>query len=551
MRKYEKYTEDWLIKLLSSHKNSIVEWVIQYLQNSPAATPDYAAFLAGKEGRKRVSIYVRLSIASIKDPTPFFEDQKTIGRLRAEQGYPLSGVLDVSVQTKRAIWDIILSNICAYGKSEYLTHQTKVYVPLSLMLILQKLENALDASRVILAMGYIDSYEAKVLIQKKYLQSVYQVSTSAFSSNDLSRVISEVTNRSKDIFEAYDCGFVSYNPKYEYSISNNTAFSALTYRVKGKIQQLADSSTPKIIKVITREALKGRLEKWIIIKISIYDEDVGLLYIRCPRLPLGPDKLNLLRSFANALSSAIANVRLFKTMAEKEKLSKELTIRTINAREEERRLLAAELHDSPLQLLSATSYLLEACEEALSAHDQELIENVKATKDSIKEAIKAMRRIVNNLRPPLLDDLGVVAAIRKLAEGSVSESKLRINIHVRGSQRRLPSRYELVIYRVVQEALNNINRHSNASEAKISLRFYKSFVGIVVQDNGVGFPMDKDPQYLERQDKYGLIGMSERVNSINGRMRIKSKPGKGTTIWAIIPLEPVIQANSQFSVQLT
>ncbi len=551
MRKYGKYTEDWLIRLLSSHKNSIVEWVIQYLQNSPAATPDYAAFLAGKEGRKRVSIYVRLSITSIKDPTPFFEDQKIIGRLRAEQGYPLSGVLDVSVQTKKAIWDIILSNICIYENYEDYSPNAKIYVPLSLMLILQKLENALDASRVILAMGYIDSYEAKVLTQKKYLESVYQISTSAFSPNDLSRAIYEVINRSKDIFEAYDCGFVSYNPNYEYSVSNNATFSSLTYRVKNKIQQLVDSSTPKIIKVITREGLKRRLEKWVIIKISIYDEDVGLLYIKRPRFPLGLDKLNLLRSFANALGSAVTNVRLFKTMAEKEKLSKELTIRTINAREEERRLLAAELHDSPLQLLSATSYLLEACEEALSAHDQELIENVKATKDSIKEAIKAMRRIVNNLRPPLLDDLGVVAAIRKLVEGSASESKLRINIHVRGSQRRLPPHYELVIYRVVQEALNNINRHSNAAEAKISLRFYKSFVGIVVRDNGVGFPMDKDSQFLERQNKYGLIGMSERVNNINGRIRIKSKPGKGTIIWVIIPLEPVIQANSQSSVQLT
>lgn len=548
MRKAKKYTEDYMIKLLLLHKSAIVEEVVQHLQKSPAATPDYAAFLAGKEGHKRVSIYVRLSIASIKDPTPFFEDQKIIGRLRAEQGYPLSGVLDVSVQTKKAIWDIILSNICTYGDYNY---QNDVFVPLSLMLILQKLENALDASRVILAMGYIDSYEAKVLTQKKYLESVYQISTSAFSPNDLSKAIYEAINRSKDTFEAYDCGFVSYNPNYEYSISGNATFSSLTYRVKNKIQQLVDSYKPKIIKVMTREGLKRRLEKWIIIKISIYDEDVGLLYIRRPRFPLGLDKLNLLRSFANALGSAVANVRLFKTMAEKERLSKELTIKTINAREEERRLLAAELHDSPLQLLSATSYLLEACEEVLPVNNQELIENVKITKNSIREAVRAMRRIVNNLRPPLLDDLGVVAAIRKLVEGSASENKLRINIHVRGSQRRLPPHYELVMYRVVQEALNNINRHSNASEAKISLRFYKSFVGIVVRDNGVGFPMDKDPQYLERQSRYGLIGMSERVNSINGRISIKSKPGKGTIIRAIIPLEPIIQANSQFSVELT
>ena len=219
-----------------------------------------------------------------------------------------------------------------------------------------------------------------------------------------------------------------------------------------------------------------------------------------------------------------------------EAVRRELLARTVQAAEDERTRLAAELHDGPVQRLTAVDYLLQRMLGQLKRGEVEKGAEVSAkAQQTIREEIAGLRRIMSDLRPPVLDQRGLVEALRESARRLGASAGITCTVDSRLDERLSPAS-ETVLYRVAQEALQNVSKHSNAKAATISLRQSAGWVRLEVQDDGIGYEPSAAPD--ERGRNFGMLGMKERIEMIGGRWLVSSRPGQGTRVAAILPKEP-------------
>ena len=198
------------------------------------------------------------------------------------------------------------------------------------------------------------------------------------------------------------------------------------------------------------------------------------------------------------------------------------------AQEEERKRIARELHDETLQNLIVISRKLEKITSS-EALWEESLEVVRGLKKQIEVAVQEMRRFSNDLRPSVLDDLGLLPALELLAD-DMEKQGIPTDFRVIGEARRLPPEVEVMLFRIAQEAVRNIWRHAQASAAQLDIEFSDSLLRVSIKDDGSGFQL---PQSLGDQaslGKLGLAGMQERARLLGGTLMLDSKPGKGTTI---------------------
>lgn len=203
--------------------------------------------------------------------------------------------------------------------------------------------------------------------------------------------------------------------------------------------------------------------------------------------------------------------------------------RVLEAHEEEARRIAHELHDDPLQALIYLARRLEALADVgqLPMSAQHEIAQIQAIS---VETAGSLRKITCGLRPPGLDDLGLVAAVRQLVSTTQERHDPKtVQLYLDGDPRRLPSECELGIYRIAQEALHNVDKHAFAQQVEVCLSFQRDHVVLVVSDDGRGFVPGGASQSL------GLPGMRERASLLGGELRVDSAPGRGTMVRATIP----------------
>jgi two-component system, NarL family, sensor histidine kinase DegS len=203
------------------------------------------------------------------------------------------------------------------------------------------------------------------------------------------------------------------------------------------------------------------------------------------------------------------------------------------AQEDERKRISQEIHDDPIQKLSGVASLAQ-----MLAHDKclESYPILKERSESIRDTIISishdLRRLSIDLRPTVLDDLGLIPALYWLVDRFKQESGINAQMEIIGESRELTKKITVLIFRIVQEALNNARKHSQAKNARVTLQFMDKTIKAIVQDDGRGFSVPavfKQYELLDR-GKLGLIGMHQRTQVLNGSFNIVSAPGKGTVI---------------------
>jgi signal transduction histidine kinase len=208
------------------------------------------------------------------------------------------------------------------------------------------------------------------------------------------------------------------------------------------------------------------------------------------------------------------------------------------AQEDERKRIAREIHDETIQSLVVVSRRLESLSLLADQLPAAAQERIGALQDLLAETMRGMRRFVQDLRPPMLDHLGLVASVEALAGDLQEHHGIEAMVRVAGEPRRLGLEEELVLYRIVQEAIGNTRRHSAASRVEVHMEFDADAVRISVSDDGCGFAVPKRIDAYVSEEKLGLIGMKERARTLGGELTIRSKPGLGTRITAEIPTQP-------------
>lgn len=224
------------------------------------------------------------------------------------------------------------------------------------------------------------------------------------------------------------------------------------------------------------------------------------------------DDLALARPLASQAAVAIENSRVFEGQI-------------VKAQEDERRRIARDIHDGPAQALAGLILRIDICRRLLDSDPRKAVAELDELKEHLKESLQEVRGIISDLRPLALDRLGLTAALRAYLEGVAGRSGLAAVFTVTGEERRLPSVLEVTIYRLVQEAVNNVRKHARADTVTVTVRFQADRVEATVEDDGVGF----DVEAVRRGggEHFGLAGMRERVDLMDGTIEISSPAGRG------------------------
>lgn len=200
------------------------------------------------------------------------------------------------------------------------------------------------------------------------------------------------------------------------------------------------------------------------------------------------------------------------------------------AQEEERKRIARELHDETAQSLIVISHQLEnfaSQNKHLSAGEVELL---NCLRKQVNDTLQGVRRFSRDLRPSILDDLGLLPSLEWLIKELEEQYRIKANLKVVGSQRRLAPEAELSLFRILQEALTNVGRHAEASKVDVTLEFAEAKIVATVMDDGKGFELPRTLGELSRSGKLGLAGMEERVRLLGGSLIVQSRLGKGTVV---------------------
>ena len=220
-----------------------------------------------------------------------------------------------------------------------------------------------------------------------------------------------------------------------------------------------------------------------------------------------------------------------------EELRAELLHRTVKAQENERQRIARELHDETGQTLTALGMGLRGLSESVSTHPQRAVVQAQQLETLALTGIKELQRLVTGLHPPQLDDLGLLAALRWYGGDVSQRTGIPINIHGEGPRPHLTSDFRAVVFRIAQEAITNIIRHANASQADINLIYTPTEIFMQIKDDGQGFDVQRILQDgADSAACWGLLGMQERALLIGGTFIIHSEPGQGTCVEVRVPL---------------
>lgn len=209
-----------------------------------------------------------------------------------------------------------------------------------------------------------------------------------------------------------------------------------------------------------------------------------------------------------------------------------LAIKVIQAQEEERRRLAREIHDGPAQSIANLVFRVELIQKLIDKNLDKARNELKELKDMIRMSMKDVRKIIYNLRPMSLDDLGLIPTLKRYIDNYIKQTGIIIDFNVMGNKKRLSNTYEVTIFRLIQEALNNTFKHAKASTGQIRLEYGQNKINLFISDDGIGFDSSK-----VSDDKYGLISMKERCNLLGGSIKIDSKHNKGTIIKILLPIK--------------
>ncbi|MFN2105841.1 MAG: histidine kinase [Candidatus Promineifilaceae bacterium] len=253
--------------------------------------------------------------------------------------------------------------------------------------------------------------------------------------------------------------------------------------------------------------------------------------------PFSAREFSLVSTAAEQLSIALQNAALYQELQERDKLRGELLHQVVSAQETERQRIARELHDGTGQTLTALGLGLAAVSGRISEFDHKTSEQVNELKNLSTSAMIELRDVISNLRPSLLDDLGLVPALRGQVQTFIERSGIHAELHVKGTIRRLSPDLETIVYRIIQEALTNISKHANAASCDVLLLFEIDELQIIISDDGRGFDVDEILRSMTGELRaWGLLGMQERVALAGGTFDITSAPGEGTLIQISIPL---------------
>lgn len=211
-------------------------------------------------------------------------------------------------------------------------------------------------------------------------------------------------------------------------------------------------------------------------------------------------------------------------------------VKIINAQENERQNLSTRLHDGPAQSLTNLILQAEICERLFDSDPARARSELTELKNAVTDTFQKVREFIFDLRPMMLDDLGLTPTLKKTIEDYEQKTGIACNLTISGKDQRLPSHTEVTIFRIVQQLLNNIKDHAQASHIQISMDIGDDKVSVAVEDDGKGFEVEEAMRAARQRKTIGLSTMLERTEMLGGELKVDSAIGRGTRVDFWLPL---------------
>ena len=284
-------------------------------------------------------------------------------------------------------------------------------------------------------------------------------------------------------------------------------------------EQLAVSGVKLLCPLVSRGKLTGVL--------ALSSKQSGRAY--------SDEELDLFLTMASGAAVALDNAQIMDGLRQQQRRAEQLLAQVVTAQEQERERVAIELHDSVAQWLVQASYQTQVAGALLTqGNGAEVQAEIASVERTVDGSLKELRRVLSGLRPPALDELGLTHALRQEAE-SLKASGIACRFETEGNPIRLPSSVEIAIYRIVQEALNNVRKHANASHVMLRLDYWEDYLHIEVKDDGRGFDVALTLESAIAEQHMGLLGIKQRVEWLDGVFKVESSQDAGTTIAVRLP----------------
>lgn len=409
------------------------------------------------------------------------------------------------------------------------------------------------------------------------MRGLHDISLEITSRLNRDRVIKVVLDQATQLLNAQGGSISVYNPETNLIhklVHSNAEYQAVVLQVgEGAAGRVVATGKPVIINDLKHWAGRASVFKDspynAILSVPLFwqGEVFGSLNVMNPNddRPFNEDDVKLLSLFADLASIAIKNAELYTQVVESnqqleemvEKRTNDLVIAReevaqkadqlqrlladmVRLQEEERARIALDLHDGSNQLITGALFEIQAAQQnILGQRAASALETLETAKKLLRQIEAENRRIISGLRPPVLDTQGLVSTLKWYISKWEEYYGITCSLEVLGQPIRLSPETEIAIYRVVQEALNNVVMHAHAETVQICVIFNSTLLQIAIQDDGIGF--DNETAVASASNHFGLIGMRERIQSIGGQIEIQSVTERGTRISFDVPVstEPI------------
>lgn len=315
--------------------------------------------------------------------------------------------------------------------------------------------------------------------------------------------------------------------------------------IAGRVAETGESILLEDISTDPRAARPDLLQAdgvrgMVSIPLRVKDRVVGVMNVASNVAGrFGADDVSLLNSIGDYLGTKIEQARLYERLAKAGERYQALLQHALTAQEEERKRIARELHDETSQALTSLTLSLQAIigtAEMKGIEDEELMDMLRKTQSQAVYAGSEIVKLMKELRPTLLDELGMSAAIHRYAKDTLRAQGIDVAAEFSGTDQRLPMEVEVTLFRIAQGAIGNILEHSEAQKASINVECTDTECRMRIEDDGRGFDVSKLTEVESTGRGAGVFTMKERVKLVGGKCHIESQPGRGTRVVVNVPL---------------
>jgi len=513
---------------LNLHKDLLSRDLYRKLSDLPWNTWQ-EFFLRTEKGQGRFETWLNLLIDASEGstgPEQFFLDQTHAAYERAVQGYKFDDYSMLYVCALRSINELISKE----GKEQ----ETELY---------KSLANLFDVllSGIVIVSKYTLKTREEILNEKVFhLESLQDFTRDMIKSIELGDIVGNILKKSKSIFKTKKSYLSLYSderlrgvyihPKGQMA-RHITSLMERSFRdrkdlfidISGNVHEAIDSSNPT---------------QTLCLPIRAHSNCLGVLALHAGKRGalLSTKELNLLYQLLQTSAIALENAYMFKEIEQSRQELRFLTEKMITIQEEERKHLAADIHDSLAQVLTGIGYKIQVCKELITKNPRSLADQLDNLSKIVNSAIYQSRELISTLRPDLLDDVGLIAALKRFLNNYSQETDIEINADMPDKVQMSPE-LNICLFRVVQEALSNVYKHADTKHAEVTIKKMNDNITLVVSDDGKGFEIAPYSISEIGVNKIGLLSMKERVEATGGKLFIYSALNQGCRIELRIPIQ--------------